>query len=190
VLCLAPEDAVRKAGYAGKPYPHVDVSLSPEGELLVRGPNVFPGYWRNDAATSATLAGGWLHTGDVVERDDEGYFFIKGRLKEMFISGGENVYPVEIETALYGFEEIAECAVMGVPHPRWGEVGLAAVCVRAGRSIDEAALAARLREKLAAYKVPRAFLFVDTMPKTGAGKIDKPALRAKYLQSIQHKERA
>ena len=100
VLCLPPEDAVRKAGYAGKPYPQVEVALSDENELLVRGPNVFAGYWRNPEATEATMVDGWLRTGDLAERDDEGYYRISGRLKEMYISGGENVYPAEVEDAL------------------------------------------------------------------------------------------
>ena len=100
VLCLPPEDAVRKAGYAGKPYPQVEVALSDENELLVRGPNVFAGYWRNPEATEETMVDGWLRTGDLAERDDEGYYRISGRLKEMYISGGENVYPAEVEDAL------------------------------------------------------------------------------------------
>ena len=108
VLCLPPEDAVRKAGYAGKPYPQVEVrdpdrgllDAPGEGELLVRGPNVFAGYWRNPEATAETMVDGWLRTGDLAERDDEGYYRISGRLKEMYISGGENVYPAEVEDAL------------------------------------------------------------------------------------------
>ena len=98
VLCLPPEDAMRKMGSAGKPYPYVDVRLGEESELLVRGPNVFPGYWRNPEATAAVLRDGWLHTGDVAEVDDEGCYRIRGRLKDMFISGGENVYPAEVES--------------------------------------------------------------------------------------------
>ena len=112
VLCLPPEDAVRKTGYAGKPYPYVDAlatrlpascSRASEGELLVQGPNVFAGYWRNDEATRAAFTDGdWLRTGDIAERDDEGYYRIRGRLKDMVISGGENVYPAEVESALLG----------------------------------------------------------------------------------------
>src|SRR4029079_12117669 len=100
VLCLAPEDARARAGAAGRPYPYVECDLSPEGELLVRGPNVFAGYWRNPAATAAAFRDGWLATGDVAERDDEGDYWIRGRLKELVVSGGENVYPAEIEAVL------------------------------------------------------------------------------------------
>ena len=123
VLCLPPEDAVRKIGYAGKPYPFVDVRLSAEGELQVRGPNVFPGYWRNPEATAAAFTeDGWLRTGDVAECDDEGFYRIKGRLKDMYISGGENVYPAEVEAVLHEHPQVADAAVVGVPHERWGEV--------------------------------------------------------------------
>ena len=112
VLCLPPEDAARKRGFAGKPYPHVDVALrdpetgelldgAAEGELVVKGPNVFAGYWRNPEATAAAFADGWLLTGDVAARDEEGYYRIVGRTKDMVISGGENVYPAEIENVLH-----------------------------------------------------------------------------------------
>ena len=127
VLCLAPEDATRKAGYAGKPYPYVTCDLSEEGELLVRGPNVFPGYWRNDEATASAFHDGWLLTGDIAERDDEGNYRIRGRLKDLVVSGGENVYPAEIEAVLHEHPAVADAAVVGVPDERWGEVCVAFV---------------------------------------------------------------
>ena len=134
VLCLPPEDAVRKLGYAGKPYPFVDVRLSAEDELQVRGPNVFPGYWRNpDATAAAFTSDGWLRTGDVAECDDEGFYRIKGRLKDMYISGGENVYPAEVEAVLHAHPQVADAAVVGVPDERWGEVGVAFVVCRRRR---------------------------------------------------------
>ena len=144
VLCLPPEDAARKRGYAGKPYPHVDVALrdpesgdlldgAAEGELVVRGPNVFAGYWRNAEATAAAFADGWLLTGDVAARDEEGYYRIVGRTKDMVISGGENVYPAEIENVLHEHDAVAEAAVVGVPDERWGEACLAFVVLRGGR---------------------------------------------------------
>ena len=105
---------MRKAGYAGKPYPYVECDLSDESELLVRGPNVFPGYWRNAEATAAAFRDGWLLTGDIAERDDEGYYRIRGRLKDMFVSGGENVYPAEIEAVLHDHPAVADAAVVGV----------------------------------------------------------------------------
>jgi fatty-acyl-CoA synthase len=174
VLCLPPEDAMRKIGSAGKPYPFVDVDVSDEGELLVRGPNVFPGYWRNPEATRIALADGWLHTGDVVERDDEGYFWIKGRLKEMFISGGENVYPAEIESVLHEHPRVSDAAVVGVADERWGEVGAAYVVTDGSVTTDE--LIEFCRERLARFKVPKSVRFVDELPRNSMGKIQKSEL--------------
>ena len=172
VLCLPPEDAMRKIGSAGKPYPYVEVDVSDEGELLVRGPNVFPGYWRNEEATAAALAGGWLHTGDVVERDDEGYFWIKGRLKEMFISGGENVYPAEVESVLHEHPRVADAAVVGVADETWGEVGVAFVV----GDVGEEELIAFCRDRLARFKVPKSVRFVDELPRNSMGKVVKGEL--------------
>jgi fatty-acyl-CoA synthase len=179
VLCLPPEDAVRKIGFAGKPYPFVDVRLSDEGELQVRGPNVFPGYWRNPEATAdAFTHDGWLRTGDVAERDDEGFYRIKGRLKDMYISGGENVYPAEVEAVLHEHPLVADAAVVGVPDERWGEVGLAFV-VADGCSEEE--LIAFCAERLARFKVPRAVRFVGEIPRNSLGKIQKQSLAAEEV---------
>jgi fatty-acyl-CoA synthase len=176
VLCLAPEDAVRKSGWAGKPYPHVDVSLSDEGELLVQGPNVFAGYWRNEPATrEAFTAGGWLRTGDVAERDDEGNYRIKGRLKDMVISGGENVYPAEIEAVLHEHPAVVEAAVVGRPDERWGEVCVAFVAVR--QPASEQQLLEHCRARLARFKVPKEVRFVEALPRSGMNKVLKDALR-------------
>jgi len=176
VLCLPPEEAVRKRGCAGRPYPFVDVRLSAEGELQVRGPNVFPGYWRNPEATAeAFTADGWLRTGDIAECDAEGFYRVRGRLKEMFISGGENVYPAEVEAVLHEHPQVADAAVVGVADERWGEVGLAFV-VADGVAEDE------LREwclaRLARFKVPKGFRLVAEIPRNSLGKIQKDALRA------------
>src|SRR4051794_23819835 len=130
VLCLPPEDAMRKMGSAGKPYPYVEVRLGEDAELQVRGPNVFPGYWRNPEATAEVLRDGWLHTGDVAEVDGDGCYRIRGRLKDMYISGGENVYPAEVEGVLHAHPAVADVAVVGVPDERWGEVGVAFVVVK------------------------------------------------------------
>jgi fatty-acyl-CoA synthase len=177
VLCVPPEDAVRKLGCAGKPYPFVEVDLSPEGELLVRGPNVFPGYWRNpDATAAAFTADGWLRTGDVAERDEEGFYRIKGRLKEMYISGGENVYPAEVEAVLHEHAAIADAAVVAVPDERWGEAGLAFVVAAA--PVGEEELLAFCRERLASFKVPGAVRFVESIPRNSLGKIRKDELAA------------
>jgi fatty-acyl-CoA synthase len=174
VLCLPPEDAMRKLGSAGKPYPYVEVDVGEDGELLVRGPNVFPGYWRNPEATAETLRDGWLHTGDVVERDDEGYFYVKGRLKEMFISGGENVYPAEIESVLHEHPHVRDAAVVGVPDERWGEVGAAYVVLDGAVTGDE--LIELCRARLARFKVPKSVHVVDELPRNSLGKIQKSEL--------------
>jgi fatty-acyl-CoA synthase len=174
VLCLPPEDAVRKLGFAGKPYPFVDVRLSGEDELQVRGPNVFPGYWRNPEATNEVFTpDGWLRTGDVAECDDEGFYRIKGRLKDMYISGGENVYPAEVEAALHEHPHVEDAAVVGIPNERWGEVGIAFVV--ADRVSDEE-LIEWCRGRLARFKVPESVRFVAEIPRNGLGKIQKQAL--------------
>jgi fatty-acyl-CoA synthase len=177
VLCLAAEDAVRKAGYAGKPYPHVDVKLSDESELLVRGPNVFAGYWRNPEATAEAFVDGWLRTGDIAERDDEGNYRISGRLKDMYISGGENVYPAEVEDVLLSLDGVADAAVLGVPDERWGEVGVAFVVLEDTTLTADDVIAA-CGERVARFKVPASVRFVDELPRSGMNKVLKDELRA------------
>jgi fatty-acyl-CoA synthase len=185
VLCVPPEDATRKRGCAGKPYPHLDVALRDpgtgallegpaEGELVVKGPNVFAGYWRNPEATEAAFADGWLLTGDVAARDEEGYYRIVGRTKDMVISGGENVYPAEIENVLHEHAAVKEAAVVGVPDERWGESCLAFV-VLAGESSEEELLE-HCRARLARYKVPKGVRFVDALPRNALDKVVKSEL--------------
>ena len=185
VLCLPPEDAARKRGFAGKPYPYVDVGLrdpesgrlldgAAEGELVVRGPNVFAGYWRNAEATEAAFADGWLLTGDVAVRDDEGYYRIAGRTKDMIISGGENVYPAEIENVLHEHPAVGEAAVVGVPDERWGETCLAFVVLSGDATEEE--LIAHCSERLARFKVPREVRFVDSLPRNALDKVAKSEL--------------
>jgi fatty-acyl-CoA synthase len=187
VLCLPPEDARRKLGYAGKPYPHVDVALrDPDtgalldgaavGELVVRGPNVFSGYWRNPDATAAVFADGWLLTGDVAERDDEGYYKIAGRIKDMVISGGENVYPAEIEDVLHDHAAVLEAAVVGVPDDQWGEACVAFVVLREGVTASEDVLRDHCRQRLARFKVPKTVAFLDVLPRSAMGKVLKEEL--------------
>jgi fatty-acyl-CoA synthase len=189
VLCLPPEDAIRKVGYTGRPYPHVEVALrDPEsgrllegvatGELVVRGPNVFAGYWRDPQATAEAFADGWLLTGDVAERDEEGMYRIVGRLKDMVVSGGENVYPAEIEDVLHAHPAVAEAAVIGVPDERWGEACLAFVALTPGSAVDAEELLAHCRARLARFKVPKAVRFVDVLPRSGMNKVLKDELRA------------
>ena len=183
-------DVRRKPGAVGFPLMHVDVRVvradgsacaaGEPGELLIRGPHVTPGYWNNPEATAQAIVDGWLHTGDLAVCDDEGYYTIVGRLKDMIISGGENVYPAEVESVMYRHPAIKEAALIGVPDDKWGEVGRAVVVVEPGTALDEAGLIAFLREHLARYKVPKSAVFVDALPKTGAGKIDKKALVERY----------
>jgi fatty-acyl-CoA synthase len=175
VLCLPPEDARRKAGWAGKPYPYVECDLSAEGELLVRGPNVFPGYWRNEAASADAFRDGWLLTGDVAERDDEGNYRIRGRVKDMVVSGGENVYPAEIEAVLHEHPAVADAAVVGVPDERWGEVCVAFVVLAEPVSEDE--LREHCLRQLARFKVPKSFHIVAELPRNSMGKIVKSELK-------------
>jgi len=187
VLGLPAEDVARKIGYAGKPYPHVAVGLRDAesgvmidgpgiGELVVRGPSVFPGYWRNQEATEQTIVDGWLRTGDVAERDDEGFYRIRDRLKDMYISGGENVYPAEVESVLAEHPAILEAAVIGIPDDRWGEVGRAVVVVREGQELSAEEVVAWCRDRLASYKVPREVAFIDALPRSGMNKILKREL--------------
>lgn len=141
------------------------------GELTLRGPHVFSGYWQDEAATAQVLRDGWLWTGDLARQDADGDYFLVGRRKDMFISGGENVFPAEIENVLSNHPAVAECVVMGVPDEDWGEVGLAAVVLHQPGTVTGEQLADYLRQHLARYKVPKRFLFRNSLPKSGAGKI-------------------
>lgn len=164
---------VRITDGAGK-----DVPPGETGELWFAGPNVTPGYWNNAAATRATVTeDGWLKSGDLGKCDEDGYYFIVGRIKEMFISGGENVYPAEVENILAGHPDVLEAAVIGVRDEKWGEVGHAFVMVRPGHAKPPAeVLTAYCRQHLAAYKVPRHFEEVSEFPRTAAGKVQKHLL--------------
>ena len=157
-----------------------DCGPNQRGELLVRGPGVTPGYWRNPTATAEALREGWLHTGDVAFFDDDGDYWIVDRVKDMYISGGENVYPAEIENLLYRMPGVAEAAVIGVPDPRWVEVGLAVVVPAPDARLTEDAVREYCRANLAGYKVPRQVRFVAGLPRTPAGKVEKPLLRKRY----------
>jgi fatty-acyl-CoA synthase len=175
VLCLPPEDARRKAGSAGRPYPYVECCLSDEGELLVRGPNIFAGYWRDPEATAAAFRDGWLATGDLAERDEEGDYWLRGRLKDLVVSGGENVYPAEVEAVLHDHPDVVEAAVIGVPDERWGEVCAAFVVLRG--PVGEEELLAHCRGRLARFKVPKSVHVVGELPRNSLGKVVKSELR-------------
>lgn len=186
VFFMDPANAARKIGSVGKPQLLAEVRLvneagedADEGELLFRGPGITPGYFGNPEATQAAFApGGWLKSGDVGRRDAEGYYFIVDRIKDMYISGGENVYPAEVERALLAHPAVLEVAVLGVPDTRWGEVGHAAITLRPGGSADVETLRAYARSVLAAYKVPKFITLVPDFPRTAAGKVQKHVLRA------------
>jgi fatty-acyl-CoA synthase len=155
------------------------VELPPDtpGEIAVRGPNVFFEYWGNAAATCEALREGWFRTGDIGRRDADGYFFVHDRKKNMIISGGENIYPAEVERVLLEHPDVADCGVVGRPDAKWDEVPVAYVIPRAGCGADEEALKAHLLTQLARFKVPREFIFVDDLPRTALGKVQHFKLR-------------
>ncbi len=192
VLVLDAEDAARKAGSAGRPVLHGELKIVDEegnavkpgemGELWVKGPNITPGYWNRPEANKTSFTDGWLHTGDAARQDADGFYYIVDRTKDMYISGGENVYPAEVEDALYQIPQIAEAAVIGQPDGTWGETGLAIVVKKPGQELTEAQVIAHCRERLARFKCPSRVLFIDALPRNATGKVHKPTLRASFLE--------
>lgn len=182
---IDPAGALSKIGWVGKPQMLTEARIDgvPDGqpgagELLLRGPSVTPGYLDNPEATRAAFdADGWLRSGDVAERDADGDYRIIDRIKDMYITGGENVYPAEIERVLLTHPAVLEVAVVGVPDPRWGETGAAFLIARPGQQIDIPGLTGWLRDRLAGYKLPRHWRVVADLPRTAAGKVRKPELR-------------
>ncbi|MFN3370434.1 MAG: acyl-CoA synthetase [Sphingomonadaceae bacterium] len=163
----------------GRPCPDGTV-----GEICIRGPGVMAGYWNRPAETEAVLRDGWLRTGDAGFVDPDGYVHVVDRLKDMIISGGENVYSAEVENVLHDHASVAECAVVGLPHARWGEQVVAVVHLRPGTHADAAALESHCRARLGGYKVPRRFVFeAEPLPKGGSGKILKPDIRRRLLDA-------
>ncbi|MFH5824319.1 long-chain fatty acid--CoA ligase [Georgenia sp. AZ-5] len=187
IFLLLAEDAFRKSGSAGRPHFWVegrvvrpdgtDVAPGEIGEVIAQGPNVMRGYWNRPDATAEAIVDGWYHTGDLATVDDDGYVYIKDRLKDMFISGGENVYPAEVENALLDVPGVAEAAVIGVAHPRWGEVGHAYVVLAEGARLTPEDVVAALEGRLARYKIPKDVVFVDQLPRTATGKLQKHLIR-------------
>ncbi len=192
LLMLDPEDATRKVGSSGPPILHAELRLVDQagqppapgeiGEIWVRGPTVTPGYWNRPEATREAFRDGWLRTGDAVRVDEDGYYYVVDRWKDMYITGGENVYPADVENVLYTLEAIAEVAVIGIPDERWGEVGRAVVVLKPGARLDEAAVLAYCNGKLASYKMPRSVVFVDALPRNATGKLLKRELRDQAAQ--------
>ncbi|MFH8715464.1 long-chain fatty acid--CoA ligase [Streptomyces zaomyceticus] len=191
VLYLDREQTSAKASSAGVPHFFTDTRVvlpdgraaepGERGEILVHGPNVMTGYWRRPEDTEAAFTDGhWLRTGDIARLDEDGYAYIVDRVKDMFVSGGENVYPAEVEDALLTHPAVAECAVIGVPDPVWGEVGRAVVVLRPDAHADEEDILGHLQGRLAKYKIPKSLVVTEALPRTASGKIIKPAVRDTY----------
>jgi fatty-acyl-CoA synthase len=187
---MSDQDSVAKSGSVGKPIFHSqmrlvdpatgrDVPAGEPGELLIRGPHVCLGYWRNPAATAEALRDGWLHTGDMARRDDDGFFYIVGRYKDMLKSGGENIYAAEVEAVFREHPAVADAALLGLPDGKWGEVGLLVVMLKPGQTATPEALLALAQGRLARYKLPKRIVF-DTLPYSPYGKVIKAELKQKY----------
>jgi fatty-acyl-CoA synthase len=184
---LGRDDVTRKAGSCGKPLRHIELKIAREdgsaaapgesGEIWCRGPVVTPGYWKRDDANAEAFVDGWFRTGDIGSIDADGFFYVEDRLKDMYISGGENVYPAEIENVLYELDAIREVAVIGVPDERWGETGCAVVALQDQADLTVEDILAHCRPKLARFKQPARVVFVDALPRNATGKVLKFELR-------------
>jgi fatty-acyl-CoA synthase len=188
-LFLRAGESTRKVGSAGTPCFFTDVRVLDEngedappgvpGEVVLHGPNVMSGYWGKPAETAAVLSpDGWLRTGDVAVSDEDGYLYIRDRIKDVLISGGENVYPAEVEDVLHQHPAVRDCAVIGVPDEKWGEVGRAIVVTR--HAVEPAELLGFLDGRIARYKIPKSVVFAAELPRTASGKLLKSALRTTY----------
>ncbi|RTZ92733.1 MAG: long-chain fatty acid--CoA ligase [Deltaproteobacteria bacterium] len=188
ITWLPAEYGLKKMGSVGLPVFHGEVKIVDKdgnevppnqvGEVIVSGPILMSGYWGHPDLTAQTIRDGWLYTGDVGRKDEEGFFYILDRRKNMFISGGENVYPAEVEKVLYENDGVKEVAIIGVPDEKWGEVGKAFVVLREGANLSADQLTAWCAERVAKYKVPKYFEFVDSLPKNAAGKVMKHHLKS------------
>jgi fatty-acyl-CoA synthase len=191
---MTDEESVPKTGAVGKPIFHSEMKLVDEagkelpagavGELLIKGPHVCAGYWRDAAATAAAIADGWFHTGDMARRDEDGFYTIVGRLKDMIISGGENVYAAEVEAIVRQHPAVAEAALVGKPDTKWGEVGLVIAVAEDGSEVTEAEVIDFCRERLAPYKVPKEIIFVGQLPTSPYGKVEKVKLKERYVEQV------
>ncbi|MGD9237079.1 MAG: o-succinylbenzoate--CoA ligase [Desulfobacterales bacterium] len=190
IATLSKDLALEKAGSIGRALFHVearvvdgkmnDLPAGAKGELVIRGPNLMQGYWNRPDATKEAFEGGWFHTGDIARMDADGDLYIVDRKKDMFISGGENVYPAEVENAIFELPQVAETAVIGIKDEKWGEVGLAVVSLKPKEQLNAEDIMAFLKERLAKYKVPKQVIFVDQLPRNAAGKVLKNKLREEY----------
>jgi fatty-acyl-CoA synthase len=189
---MTDEESILKAGSVGKPIFHsqmrlvdengVDVPTGETGELTIQGPHVCSGYWRNPGATAASLRDGWFHTGDMARMDGDGFYYIAGRFKDMIISGGENVYAAEVEAVFLEHPAVNEAALIGMPHDKWGEVGLMIVVLDKDKMTTEEELRDFCRERLASYKVPKKVQFTDGLPYSPYGKVIKAELKKRFLE--------
>lgn len=187
VTSLDHKDAITKKGSIGTPNFYIDTKIVDDdgkevlgegrGELLLKGPNVTPGYWNNKEATSKSIVDGWFHTGDIVSKDSEGYLFVVDRIKNMYISGGENVYPAEVEHYIGQLKDVKEIAIIGVPDEKWGEVGKAFIVKNSGSQLSKEQVIDYCLKNLAKYKIPKHVEFIEKMPLNDAGKIDKRQLK-------------
>jgi fatty-acyl-CoA synthase len=185
-------DAMRKMGSVGRPSINVEVRIVDEamgdvpagtvGEIVYRGPTVMKGYFRNEHATAEAFYGGWFHSGDLVREDEDGYIYVVDRKKDMIISGGENIYPAELEAVLRAHAGVADVAVVGIPHPKWVETPFAVVVRAQGEHVSESELIEHCRERLAGYKKPSGVAFVELLPRNAAGKVLKRELREVYAE--------
>jgi fatty-acyl-CoA synthase len=186
VTSMTPAFAASKVGSCGFPLQHSQIRLVDEsgadvpageiGELWVRGPAITPGYWRHDPA-SCFEPGGWFRSGDAMRVDEDGFYFMTGRFKDMYKSGGENVFAAEVEDVLIGHPDVAEIGIIGVPDPKWGELGRAVVVPQPGARVTVEDLATFAGGQLARYKLPRSVVLADELPRNGAGKVVKARLK-------------
>ena len=182
--------ALTKAGSIGRAVFHLDAMIVDDdmrelprgqvGELVMRGPNLMQGYWNRPEANEEAFRGGWFHSGDLAYMDEDGDLFIVERKKDMFISGGENVYPAEVENAIFELPQVSEAAVIGVKDEKWGEVGLAVVALKEGHDLAGERIIEHLRTRLAKYKIPKRVVFVNQLPRNAAGKVLKTELRQNH----------
>ncbi len=190
ITVLMPEEALEKLGSCGKTLFHVNMKIvdmkgnevkqGETGEILVKGPNVIKEYWRRPEDTAKSFVDGWFLTGDMGYEDEEGYLYIMDRRKDMYISGGENVYPAEVEDVLMGLPQVADAGVIGVPDDKWGESGMAILVKTPDTEVTEEEIIQACKQKLAGYKVPKKVTFVDELPRTLTGKILKKDLREQF----------
>ena len=183
--------ARKKVGTVGKPVMYVEgrvvdsasrrtLGANQRGELLLRGPGITPGYWNNAEGTVKAFEDGWLCTGDIAYLDEDGDYYVVDRSKDMYISGGENVYPAEVENVLFQMEGVAEAAVIGVHDEKWGEVGKAVIVLKPGAQVSAETVITHCKAKLAGFKVPRHVVFMQALPRNAAGKVEKPRLRREF----------